>query len=82
MWTFPEVAEWEDDELLTSEMLEPTTLRLWQKAAGRRLLHIDARLTQINGRVSKLERFVWMLSGGLVVVSTIVVPLFLKEFGG
>lgn len=30
-----------------------------------------------NGRLSKLERFMWALGGGMVVIGLIIIPLFL-----
>lgn len=41
------------------------------------LNRIESQTTRTNGRVTKLETKVWMMTGGLVVVSAIVVPLFL-----
>lgn len=57
-----------------------------------RFIHVDKRLDQMdagfkrrqdetNGRVSKLEKFMWSLLGGLAVVTAIVVPLFLDVVG-
>lgn len=39
---------------------------------------IKVQTEKTNGRVTKLERFQWLVIGGLMVVSAIVVPLFVK----
>ncbi len=36
------------------------------------------QVQRTNGRVGKLERFQWAVTGGLAVVSAIVVPLFIR----
>ena len=41
---------------------------------------LTTQVKYTNGRVSNLERWMWGVSGGLVVVSIIVVPLFLNLF--
>lgn len=38
---------------------------------------VRAQVTKTNGRVTKLERFMWLCIGGLTVITAIVVPLFL-----
>jgi hypothetical protein len=39
---------------------------------------IDTKVSAINGRVGKLERAMWAMGGGMVVVAAILVPLFLN----
>lgn len=44
---------------------------LWQKVNV-----IDSKVSMTNGRVTKLERAIWALGGGLIVIAAVVVPLF------
>lgn len=43
---------------------------------------LEAEVRKTNGRVKKLERFMWLCIGGLAVVTAIVVPLFLDLVQG
>jgi len=38
---------------------------------------IKDQVTATNGRVTALERFRWLVTGGLVVLGALVVPIFL-----
>ncbi len=66
-----------DNDLLV-QLLEPEDDRAWKVAVGHTLRGLLQQTTRTNGRVSKLEKFMFMALGGLVVVSAIVVPLFLS----
>ena len=39
---------------------------------------VKEQVTKTNGRVSSLEKFRYAAVGGLAVITTVVVPLFLK----
>ena len=41
---------------------------------------IIAQTTQHNHRLTKAEKYIYTISGGLIVVAVIVVPLFLQLF--
>ena len=45
-----------------------------------KLDRILVQTTEHNHRLTKVERNMYMIVGGLVVVSAIVIPLFLKLF--
>jgi hypothetical protein len=47
--------------------------QLWYRTKS-----IEQQTMMTNGRVSRLERFQWAVAGGLVVVGSIVVPLFVR----
>ena len=46
-----------------------------------KLDRILEQTTRHNGRLTKLERYIYMILGGLIIVSVIVVPLFLGSIG-
>lgn len=62
---------------LLDQLLDPTNDRAWKVAAGYILSDVHSQTRKTNGRVTKLERFMWLCIGGLAVISAIVVPLFL-----
>lgn len=56
---------------------EPRTQAEYLSALWAKVGMIDSKLTIINGRVSKLEKAMWALGGGLTVIAAIIVPQFL-----
>lgn len=66
------------DSDLLEQLLDPEDDRAWKVAVGHTLRGLLHQTTRTNGRVGKLEKFMFMAMGGLVVVSAIVVPLFLS----
>jgi hypothetical protein len=46
---------------------------LWHRTRS-----IEEQTKMTNGRVTRLERFMWAAGGGLLVISAIVVPLFVR----
>lgn len=65
----------EDEQL--AALLNPEFDRPWKIAVGTTLSEIRQMTARTNGRVTRLEKFMFMVSGGLVVVVLIAVPLFL-----
>jgi len=67
-------------------MLEPISFEQYKRYSyEEKLIHnfemmnmIYAEVKEINGRVSKNEKWRHILTGGLIVVSAIIVPLFLN----
>lgn len=59
------------------DLLRPEDDRAWKLAVGATLRRMLTQTTKTNGRVSRLEKFMWAAGGGLAVVAIIVVPLFL-----
>jgi hypothetical protein len=39
---------------------------------------VKEQTKRTNGRVTRLEKFMWMVLGALVVVASLVVPIFLN----
>lgn len=66
------------DSDLLQQLLDPEDDRAWKVAVGHTLRGLLHQTTRTNGRVSKLEKFMFAAVGGLMVVSAVVVPLFLK----
>ncbi|GIW17427.1 MAG: hypothetical protein KatS3mg064_0584 [Tepidiforma sp.] len=66
-----------DGDLL-DQLLNPESDRAWRVAVGHTLREVREQTMRTNGRVSRLERFIWALGGGLIVCGAIVVPLFLE----
>lgn len=62
------------NDLDVTKVDEPT----WRRMVWGKLNSTETQTIQTNGRVNRLERWMWMSVGGLAVVSAIVVPLFLK----
>jgi len=56
---------------------EPRTQAEYLSALWAKVGTIDSKLTIINGRVSKLEKAMWALGGGLAVVAAVIVPQWL-----
>lgn len=67
-----------DTDLLV-HLLNPDDDHAWKLAVGHTLRGLLGQTTATNGRVRKLERFMWAAGGGLSVVTAIVVPLFLEN---
>lgn len=65
-------------EDILDALLRPDDDHAWKLAAGHAIRNIEGQTQHTNGRVTKLERFMWAVGGGLAVVSAVVVPLFLK----
>ena len=65
-------------EEILNDLIDPEDDAKWKRAAGMMLLAVDAKVQRTNGRVTKLERFMWAAGGGLAVVTAVVVPLFIK----
>lgn len=42
------------------------------------LVRLEKKVDHTNGRLSSVEKRIWAIGGGLIVISIIVVPLFLK----
>ena len=55
---------------------EPKTQGEYNKAIWYRLGRVEAKVTTTNGRVRNLEKAIWALGGGLIVLSAIVAPIF------
>lgn len=70
--------QWPDHDLL-EQLIEPENDHAWKLAVGHTLRGVLFQTNRTNGRVTKLEKWMWMCIGGLAVVSAIVVPLFLRE---
>jgi hypothetical protein len=56
---------------------EPRTQAEYLSALWRKVTDMHAKLDTINGRVNRLERFMWALGGGLLVIAAVVVPQWL-----
>lgn len=65
-------------EDILDELLDPESDHSWKRAAGLAIRNIEDQTMRTNGRVTKLERFMWAVSGGVAVISAVIVPLFLK----
>lgn len=63
---------------LLDQLLDPKDDRAWKIAAGFVLTKTLEQATKTNGRVTRLEKFMWGASGGLAVISAVVVPQFLE----
>lgn len=44
------------------------------------LKRIEEQVTKTNGRVSSLEKWRWMVVGGLMVLSAIVLPIVVSSY--
>jgi hypothetical protein len=63
---------------LLKNLLEPEDDHAWKLAVGATLAAVLEQTKKTNGRVNKLEADRNKIAGGLLVISAIVVPLFLK----
>lgn len=43
---------------------------------------IEIQTTKTNGRVTLIERFMWMVTGAAIIIGAIVVPQYLGITGG
>ena len=43
------------------------------------LVRIETQTTKTNGRVTKLEKWMWMTVGGMVVVNAMLIPIILMS---
>ncbi len=66
------------DQDILEALLQPENDRAWKLAMGHTVSQISEQTQKTNGRVTRLERFQWTVTGGLAVVMAIVVPIFLK----
>lgn len=60
------------------DLLRPEDDRAWKLAVGATLRRMLAQTTKTNGRVGRLEKFTWAVTGGLSVLAAVVLPLFLR----
>ncbi len=67
-------------DIITPDQFEdvPRTDAEFRRRIWHKVLKIEAQTTITNGRVSELEKFRWLVMGGLSVLALIVVPIFLK----
>lgn len=72
--------DWRDEHLTEREMLRD--LRTWSRQVNHRIDEVKTQTTLTNERVTKLERFQYLIIGGLAVVVAVVVPVFLDMVSG
>ena len=68
------------EEILTDEEFrpEPKTQGEYVKAIWYRLGRVEQKVTITNGRVRALEKAIWALGGGIVVLAMVVAPIFIS----
>ena len=64
------------DQRLWSHRFEQKMERRFAEVS-KRFDKVELQTTTTNGRVTKLEKFQYLVTGGLVVIMALVVPLFL-----
>jgi hypothetical protein len=57
---------------------EPQSEGEFLRALYRDMQEVKEQTKRTNGRVTRLEKFMWMVLGALVVVASLVVPIFLN----
>lgn len=65
------------EKSLLDALMEPEDDFAWKLAAGAVLTDLRDQTRRTNGRVTKLEKFMWAVGGGFVVIGAVVVPLFI-----
>ena len=72
--TDPELHESRDFEIHEFRP-EPHTMREYLTALWQKVNVIDSKVTATNGRVTRLEKFMYAVGGGLTVIGAVLVPL-------